>query len=765
MTITHNLGFPTIGHRRELKTTIEAYWNGQLKESDLENIARQLRARHWYLQKESGMDAIPVGDFSYYDRMLDMVVSLGAIPKRFQLSKINNLQDYFLLARGDESHPAMEMTKWFDTNYHYIVPEFTQETQFSAYPDTILEAIAEAKNLQIQTKPVLIGPITFLFLGKEKDTAHPDFDRLSLLPELLVAYQQILSEIKQQGIEWVQIDEPALAMDLPFPWLKELANAYQALASSAPKILLTTYFDSVEELAAELKKLPVAGLHLDLVRAEKQLDSFLSNYPEDKILSLGLIDGRNIWKADLEKCLKLAETAKAVVGDRLWLAPSCSLLHVPVDLAQETRLDESLKNWLAFGVQKLEEIQIIRLGLEHGSDYIATELAHNKQVQADRKQSPKIHNANVKERIQALKEQDSKRSQPFTSREKIQKENFNLPLFPTTTIGSFPQTETIRKQRADYKKGRISQSVYTEAMRHEIQQVIEKQEALELDVLVHGEPERNDMVEYFGEQLAGFAFTQHGWVQSYGTRCVKPPIIFGDVYRPSPMTVDWITYAQSLTQKPVKGMLTGPVTILQWSFYRNDQDRSETAFQIALAIRDEVCDLEKAGIQIIQIDEPAYREGLPLKRKDWSFYLGWASKAFRLSSSGVDSGTQIHTHMCYSEFNHILEAIASMDADVITIEASRSGLELLEGLSDFKYPNEIGPGVYDVHSPSIPVAQDITERLSVMAQAVPHTRLWVNPDCGLKTRNWKEVEPSLHHMVQAAKAMRAMHPTQALQTT
>jgi 5-methyltetrahydropteroyltriglutamate--homocysteine methyltransferase len=753
-TTIHNLGFPSIGHRRELKKAVEAYWAGKSGQNELMDVAKSLNTKHWQLQKDQGLDLIPVNDFSFYDRMLDTICLLGAAPARFNFSGQVDLDGYFGMARGLKDQPALEMTKWFDTNYHYIVPEFSQGQTFQPQSIPLFASIDHAKTLMDakQVKPVLIGPLTFLYLGKEKSD---NFDRLSLLEPVLKAYQQILGELKQRGIDWVQIDEPVLTLDLSKEWLSKLKSTYETLSKNAPKILLATYFESVEDLAAELKALPVAGLHLDLVRAPQQLEGFLKSYPADKVLSLGLVDGRNIWRSDLAQVLTTLEKTKAVLNERLWLAPSCSLLHIPVDLAQEQKLDVQLKSWLAFGVQRLEELSILKQGLDQGREAIKTQLDENQKVVQDRLSSPRIHNALVQERIAKLDQVSDKRQSDFASRQKQQRAALNLPAFPTTTIGSFPQTKAIREARAAFKKGQQSQADYNAAMQTEIKQAIARQEELGLDVLVHGEAERNDMVEYFGEQLSGFAFTQNGWVQSYGSRCVKPPIIFGDVYRPTPMTVEWISFAQQQSKKPVKGMLTGPVTILQWSFYRNDQSREKTAYQIALAIRDEVQDLEEAGIKVIQIDEPAYREGLPLKRAQWDAYLQWASRAFRLSACSVKDETQIHTHMCYSEFNDIFPGIVSMDADVITIEASRSDLELLKGFKSFNYPNEIGPGVYDVHSPTVPTVESMVAMLKTAAGVLTPGQLWVNPDCGLKTRGWEEVEAALKNMVAAAKAMQA----------
>jgi len=758
-TVIHNLGFPSIGHRRELKTAVEAFWQDRCDLDTLYEIGKNLRAKHWYIQKEAGIDWIPVGDFSFYDRMLDTICMLGAIPKRFDFPEQIGLAEYFVLARGNAQQPAMEMTKWFDTNYHYIVPEFSPDMTFRLNAHKLLTEVEEAMALRVPVKPVLIGPLTFLALGKTKQS---NFDRLTLLERILPVYQQLLTELKEKGISWVQIEEPALTLDLPKSWLEKLKPVYEALAKNSPNILLATYFHSVQDHAARLKSLPVSGLHLDVVRAPEQLSVFMQDYPEDKHLSLGVVDGRNIWRTDLHKTLDFLKIIKARLGERLWLAPSCSLLHVPVDLQQETKLDPQLKSWLAFSVQKLEELEILKRGLNGGESTIQEALESSQRACQDKMSSPRVHNVLVQERLAKLEQISDTRNSPFIERQTLQRKRLNLPLFPTTTIGSFPQTKTIRETRSAYKKGSISEADYHLAMQREIQDTIRRQETIGLDVLVHGEAERNDMVEYFGEQLAGFAFTQYAWVQSYGSRCVKPPIIYGDVYRPKPMTIDWITYAQSLTKQPVKGMLTGPVTILHWSFCRNDQPKSQTAFQIALAIRDEVQDLEEAGIGIIQIDEPAYREGLPLKRSEWDDYLSWASQAFRLSSSGVLDETQIHTHMCYSEFNDILPAIAAMDADVITIESSRSDLELLKGFAEFQYPNEIGPGVYDVHSPVVPSVESMVEILKEAAQVIAPENLWVNPDCGLKTRQWNEVEPALENMVAAARQLQQQYRLQAM---
>lgn len=752
MGITHNLGFPRIGAQRELKKALEAFWKGALDEAGLRATGRELRARHWELQRKAGIALIPAGDFAWYDQMLNMTVLLGAAPARFGFGAEVSLDQYFQLARGNAEQPAMEMTKWFDTNYHYLTPEFLNTTQFKLGNTWLFDEVAEAQALGINVKPVLVGPLTYLYLGKEKQVG---LHRLELLPQLLAVYAEILARLKRMGVEWVQMDEPALALDLPSEWVAALQPAYEQLAAGAPKLLLAMYFDSVEEHAERLKTLPVAGLHIDLVRAPQQADAFVHNFPADKILSAGIVDGRNIWRCKLGGALQTLQTLRESLGDQLWVAPSCSLLHVPVDLVQETKLDATIKSWMAFATQKLDEVVLLARGLQSGKEAIAPPLAASNAAFEKRVFHPHVHRVEVRKRVKALTAQDEQRHLLFAARIAKQRARFRLPDYPTTTIGSFPQTAAIRTARADYKQARISWAEYQAEMQAEIRLAVKKQEEIGLDVLVHGEAERNDMVEYFGEQLSGFVFTEYGWVQSYGSRCVKPPIIYGDVARPQAMTVAWAQYAQSLTDKPMKGMLTGPITILQWSFVRNDLTRAEVALQIALAIRDEVQDLEAAGIAIIQIDEAALREGLPLKRADWQHYLNWSVRAFRVCASGVRDETQIHTHMCYSEFNDILPAIAAMDADVITIETSRSDMELLEAFHAFSYPNDIGPGVYDIHSPRVP-GKDEMLRLMRKAQAViPAERLWINPDCGLKTRGWPEVEAALRNMVAVAHELRS----------
>ncbi len=749
MNIAHNLGFPRIGAKRELKFLLESFWKNEIDSEALLEGAKSLRRKNWQKQSESGIDLIPVGDFSLYDHMLDMTCLLGAVPERF--AGPSRLDAYFSMARGNPDAVAMEMTKWFDTNYHYIVPEFKRKTAFEIGSEVLFEEVREAFGLGIKPKPVLVGPVTYLYLGKEKEEG---FDRIDLFESLIRAYREILERLSTMGVEWVQIDEPVLALDLPEEWLDLFEKAYREFAPSGVKVLLSTYFGSVGAHAEELKALPVEGLHIDLCRGRDQLSSFLQNYPSEKILSLGIVDGRNVWRTDLEDAFSVLKKARDCLKDRLWIAPSCSLIHGPVDLDGEVGMDSEIRSWLAFSVQKLKEIATLKKGLNEGGSAIRSALESSSLILSERKNSSRVHNPVVQERLGRIKPSDEKRISPFHERRRAQKERFALPLFPTTTIGSFPQTERIRKIRADFRKRRIGFLGYLEAMRSEIRLAVEKQEALGLDVLVHGEPERNDMVEYFGEHLLGYAFTENGWVQSYGSRCVKPPLIYGDVLRMGAITVEWSQYAQSLTEKPMKGMLTGPVTLLQWSFVRDDQPRSLTALQLALAIREEVLDLEKAGIGMIQIDEPAIREGLPLKKSEWKAYLEWAVRAFRIAASGVKDETQIHTHMCYSEFNDILPAIAELDADVITIETSRSGMDLLEGFGRFEYPNEIGPGVYDIHSPRIPETGEMVRLLEKACSVIDPDKLWVNPDCGLKTRDWQEVEAALGRMVEAAKKLR-----------
>jgi len=762
MSIAHNLGFPRIGADRELKKALEAYWQKKISAQQLEDRCQQLRQRHWQLQADAGIDLIPVGDFSLYDQVLDLSCLLGVVPARFKSHKSGHLVNndtYFAMARGEqrngEAVAACEMTKWFDTNYHYLVPEIHKDQTFELSFNKLFNEIEEAKALGINAKPVLIGPITWLWLAKIKGE---DFDKLQLVPSLVQAYQKIFNRLKDQGIEWLQIDEPILALDLPIIWKSTLEFAYRKLRTDKLNIILATYFGELGDNLTLTCHLAVDALHIalpnDTVQAKNQLDDVLKFLPANKILSLGVIDGRNIWRTDLDAVLQILEYAKAKLGERLWLAPSCSLLHVPVDLNREEKLDSDLKNWLAFAVQKLEELNTLNCVLNNHEQRVEKKLALSRAACLSRKNSSRIHRADIQQRVNSVTEDMLSRNSEFKTRNNIQKRHLNLPAFPTTTIGSFPQTTEIRQARRNYKASVIKQHEYINFLQQEISHVIKEQEALGLDVLVHGEAERNDMVEYFGEQLDGFAFTQFAWVQSYGSRCVKPPIIYGDISRPQAMTVMWSRYAQSQTDKPMKGMLTGPVTILNWSFVRNDQPRATTAEQIALALRDEVSDLEQAGIKIIQIDEAALREGLPLRKNDWQAYLNWTVRAFRLTASVAADETQIHTHMCYSAFNDIIQAIADMDADVITIETSRSDMQLLDAFEDFDYPNEIGPGVYDIHSPNVPDTHHIVGLMKKATQRIPVERLWVNPDCGLKTRQWPEVKQALTCMVKSAIQLR-----------
>lgn len=750
MVLATNLGFPRIGAKRELKFAMESFWKGDITEAELIQTGADIRRHNWFMQRDAEIDLIPVNDFSFYDQMLDMTCLLGAVPARYNWSGDTvDMNTYFSMARGNATTPAMEMTKWFDTNYHYIVPEFSSDTSFRIATTKLFDEVVEAKNLGITPRPVLIGPVTYLSLGKSKDGSDP----FLLLPELLPVYRQLLQTLAEQGVEWVQMDEPILALDITPAQSEALRVTYETLAGSDVKICIATYFEKLsanEDLAVSLK---ADALHIDLRRGAGQLNSILPKIQDEKILSLGLIDGRNIWKNNLRVSLEQAELALDTLGaDRVWIAPSCSLLHSPIDLNFETRMDPQLKSWMAFSKQKLDEIATLT-HLLNGKD-TGLALENSDEVVKDRKNSARIHDPAVKSRMAKLTPDMFARTSPFIDRRPLQQESLGLPLFPTTTIGSFPQTKTIREARAAFKKGTLDVGGYDAAMKQEIRDVVKFQEDIGLDVPVHGEAERNDMVEYFGEQLKGYTFSQNGWVQSYGSRCVKPPIIFGDVSRPQPMTVSWSSYAQSLTLKPMKGMLTGPITMLFWSFVRDDQPKSETCKQIALALRDEVMDLEAAGIKIIQIDEPAIREGLPLQRGAWDAYLKWAVDSFRLSSSGVKDETQIHTHMCYSEFNDIIGSIAALDADAISIETSRSQMELLEAFIEFEYPNEIGPGVYDIHSPRIPTVEEMVVLLEKASTVLDPTQIWVNPDCGLKTRAWAEVKPALMNMVEAAKALR-----------
>ncbi len=751
--LNHTLGFPRVGLRRELKKAQESYWAGNSTQEELLAVGRELRARHWQQQQQAGVDLVPVGDFAWYDHVLTTSLLLGNVPARHQNQDGSiDLDTLFRIGRGraptGEPAAAAEMTKWFNTNYHYMVPEFTQGQQFKLGWTQLLDEVDEALALGHKIKPVLLGPVTYLWLGKVKGE---QFDRLSLLNDILPVYQQVLAELAKRGIEWVQIDEPALVLELPNAWLEAFKPAYAALQGQV-KLLLTTYFDSIGHNLDTIRELPVQGLHVDLVAGKDDAAALNNALPKEWVLSLGVINGRNVWRADVSSWF---ERLQPLVGSRpLWIGTSCSLLHSPIDLSVESRLDEEVKSWFAFALQKCAELALLSSALNApGADKQAKLDAYSAPIRA-RRQSSRVHNAQVEKRLAAITAKDSERQRPYEQRAQAQRDRFNLPAWPTTTIGSFPQTTEIRGLRLDFKQGRLDGSNYRTSIGEHIKQAIAEQERLGLDVLVHGEAERNDMVEYFGENLDGFVFTQNGWVQSYGSRCVKPPVIIGDISRPEAITVEWAKFAQSLTDKPVKGMLTGPVTILCWSFPREDVTREVIAKQIALALRDEVEDLEKAGIGIIQIDEPALREGLPLRQSDWAAYLDWAVDAFKLNAAVAQDDTQIHTHMCYCEFNDIMDSIAALDADVITIETSRSDMDLLEAFKEFDYPNEIGPGVYDIHSPNVPSVEWIEALLRKAAQNIPAERLWVNPDCGLKTRGWPETRQSLANMVLAAQRLR-----------
>ncbi len=750
----HNLGYPRIGNLRETKKACEQYWAGKITVEQLLQESKNLRKQNLLLQKQLGIELIPVNDFSLYDQVLDMSLMLNNIPERyrpvFKLSGYTETEIYFAMARGYQKNgldiPAMEMTKWMDTNYHYIVPEFEPNQNFKLFSHKVFDEFLEAKELGVNAKPVLLGPISYLLLGKEKKEGY--FNRFDLLDSLLDVYVKILQKLSSMGAKYIQLDEPCLVTDLSAESRQAYVKAYNKLKKSAPQlsIILASYFGSLDDNTQLALSLPVDVLHLDLCRAPEQLDTVLDTIPDKLELSLGIIDGRNIWINNYNQSLALINKAKAKIGeDRLWLAPSCSLLHVPCDLDLEDKnanLPKELKHRMSFAKQKLIELTELCLLSSSSNNVVEPSL------------SPLGVNPEVKKKLARLKETHFERKSPFGIRKQVQQAKFKLPAYATTTIGSFPQTKEVRATRAKFRKGEITAEEYDKALKEFTKHCIDVQEEIGLDVLVHGEFERTDMVEYFGEKLDGFAFTTNGWVQSYGSRCVKPPVIFGDISRPTAMTVYWSKYAQSLTEKPMKGMLTGPITILQWSFVRTDQPRSETAFQIALAIREEVQDLEAAGIKVIQIDEPALREGLPLRRKGWKEYLDWAVKAFKLSASGVSDETQIHTHMCYAEFNDIIEAVAALDADVITIETARSQMELLDAFTRFKYPNSIGPGVYDIHSPRVPSVSEIVRLMEKAEERIPSDQLWVNPDCGLKTRAWEETKASLQHMVQAAKILR-----------
>lgn len=758
MTLAANLGYPRLGAKRELKWALESYWAGKTSAADLLQTAKALRLEHWQTQQAAGIDVIPSNDFSLYDHVLDTTLMVGAVPQRYaKLNQPTALDLYFAMARGTQqgetSFAAMEMTKWFDTNYHYIVPEIEPHQTYRLASTKVVDEFIEAKEAGIHTRPVLFGPVSYLLLSKSTSADGVPLDTLS---QLLPVYVEALQRLAAAGADWAQIDEPCLVLDLDESARKAYADAYNQLGQVANiRLLIATYFGALGDNLELAAGLPVYGLHIDLARAPEQLEKVLAQLPAEKTLSLGVVDGRNVWRADLDAALKKVQTAVAALGaERVQIAPSCSLMFSPHDLNLETKLDDELKSWLAFARQKLDELAALKQAVSGGAEAAADSFTVSRAALKSRHASARTHNPQVRQRLEAVDASMLNRAHDFETRKIAQAKKLGLPPLPTTTIGSFPQTAEVRAQRSAKNKGALTQAQYDEFLKAEIARTIQKQEEIGLDVLVHGEFERTDMVEYFGERLTGIAFTQNGWVQSYGSRAVRPPIIFGDVARPAPMTVAWSAYAQTLTNKLVKGMLTGPVTILEWSFVRDDQPRSVTCRQLALAIRDEVLDLEGAGIQVIQIDEPAFREGFPLRKAEQNDYLQWAIEAFKLSASGVRDETQIHTHMCYAEFDNIIEAIGLMDADVISIEASRSKMELLDAFKQYQYPGEIGPGIYDIHSPNIPTQAEMEDLLERAAQVVPVERLWINPDCGLKTRQWEQVIPALTNMVNAAQALR-----------
>ncbi|CAM6039769.1 unnamed protein product [Sphagnum compactum] len=757
---SHVVGYPRMGPKRELKFALESFWDGKSSAADLEAVAKDLRASIWKQMADAGVTLIPSNTFSYYDQVLDTTALLGAVPPRYGWTGGNvGLDTYFSMARGNATKHAMEMTKWFDTNYHFIVPELGPETKFSYSSQKAVNEYREAKQLGIETVPVLVGPVTYLQLSKAEKSAPKDFDLLSLLDSILPVYKEVIRELKEAGAKWVQLDEPILVLDLEASKLEAFKKAYSFLGADlgGVKLLLETYFADIP--AAAYKTIigleHVSAIGVDLVRGAKTLNLIKEFGLSGKTLFAGLVDGRNIWANDLAVSVTVIEELQQALGkENVVVSTSCSLLHSAVDLKNETKLDAELKSWLAFAAQKL--LEVVALASAAAGKKDEEFFAANASAQASRRSSPRVHNKAVQEATAALKTSDHHRATPVGTRLEEQQKHLNLPILPTTTIGSFPQTPEIRRVRREVKSKKISEEEYEKAIKAEIDSVVKLQEDLDIDVLVHGEPERNDMVEYFGEQLEGFCFSANGWVQSYGSRCVKPPIIFGDVSRPKAMTVFWSQYAQSVTKHPMKGMLTGPVTILNWSFVRNDQPRSETCYQIALAIKDEVEDLEAGGITVIQIDEAALREGLPLRKSEQADYQNWAVHGFRITTCGVKDSTQIHTHMCYSNFNDIIHSIIDMDADVITIENSRSDEKLLSVFREgVQYGAGIGPGVYDIHSPRIPSTEEMAERARKMLAVLESKVLWINPDCGLKTRKYAEVVPALTNMVNAAKQLRA----------
>ncbi|KVH90531.1 Cobalamin-independent methionine synthase [Cynara cardunculus var. scolymus] len=757
---SHIVGYPRMGPKRELKFALESFWDGKSSAEDLQNVSADLRSSIWKQMSDVGIKYIPSNTFSYYDQVLDTTTMLGAVPPRYNWNGGEiGFDTYFSMARGNASVPAMEMTKWFDTNYHFIVPELGPDVKFSYASHKAVNEYKEAKALGVDTVPVFVGPVSYLLLSKPAKGVEKTFDLLSLLDKILPVYKEVIAELKEAGATWIQFDEATLVKDLEPHQLQAFTKAYSELEStcSGLNVLVATYFADIPADAFKtLTTLPgVTGYTFDLVRGEKTLDLIKTSFPSGKYLFAGVVDGRNIWANDLAGSLSVLESLEAIVGkDKLVVSTSSSLLHTAVDLVNETKLDDEIKSWLAFAAQKVVEVNALAKALAGHKDEAF--FAANAAAQASRKCSPRVNNEAVQKAAAALRGSDHRRATNVSARLDAQQKKLNLPILPTTTIGSFPQTIELRRVRREYKAKKISEEEYVKAIKEEIFKVVQLQEELDIDVLVHGEPERNDMVEYFGEQLSGFAFTANGWVQSYGSRCVKPPIIYGDVSRPKAMTVFWSTMAQEMTKRPMKGMLTGPVTILNWSFVRNDQPRFETCYQIALAIKDEVEDLEKAGITVIQIDEAALREGLPLRKAEHAFYLDWAVHSFRITNVGVLDTTQIHTHMCYSNFNDIIHSIINMDADVITIENSRSDEKLLSVFREgVKYGAGIGPGVYDIHSPRIPSMEEIADRINKMLAVLETNILWVNPDCGLKTRKYGEVKPALENMVTAAKKLRS----------
>lgn len=765
MVSASNLGYPRIGSKRQLKTALESFWNGQATEEELINVGKDLRLSVWQFQQNAGIDFLPSNDFSFYDHVLDTIAMVGAVPRRFRWSSDNvDLATYFLMARGaiktpgrngrSMEVPAMEMTKWFNTNYHFIVPELEDNQRYKFASRKCIDEFLEAKAAGIETRPVLLGPMSFLYLAKGEQIGKKQ------LEGLVEVYREVFAELRQVGARWIQIDEPCLSADLNESAVAGFRYVYEQLAEEQLSVLLTTYFAGMGVNLSLALDLPVQGIHLDLIKGKEDLNPALSLLPSNMFLSAGIIDGHNIWRCNLERTIEfLAHIAEQIGPERLIVAPSCSLMHVPLDAEAESLITPSVRSLLSFAKQKIQEISVITDALCCGLKEVDHILHENRELFERSTESEIRNNPVVENRLNSITPSMCQRQNPFGERIKIQQQRFKLPYLPTTTIGSFPQTKIIREARKNFRMGKIDHAQYEQAMKEEISNNILLQEKIGLDVFVHGEPERTDMVEYFAQMLDGMVVTQHGWVQSYGSRYVKPPVIYGTVSRPRPMTVAWARYAQSLAQKPVKGMLTGPVTVLQWSFVRDDQPREKTCLELALAIRDEVADLESAGIKIIQIDEPAIREGLPLKRSEWDDYLRWSVKCFRLASAGVADDTQIHTHMCYSEFGDMVQAIAQMDADVISIEAARSGMDLLNSLQEIEYPNAIGPGVYDIHSPRIPSEEEIDQLLRKALKVIPIERLWVNPDCGLKTRSWEEVIPTLNTLVQSAMRLRETYFT------